>query len=72
MNNERIEYLESRLGKTQAERNKLEKKYQSNFEKYASYMGNGVYAWQDIYANDTRKLFLMGVLRQEGITFKEE
>jgi len=70
--NDRIKYLESRLGKTKAEREKLEKKYQSNFEKYARYMGNGVYTWKGIYTNDTRELFLMGVLRQEGITFKEE
>lgn len=68
----RVEYLESRLGKTKAEREKIETKYREKFDKYAQYMGNGVYSWRGILSTDTRELFLMGVLRQEGITYKEE
>lgn len=69
---ERIKYLEGRLGKTKKQREIIEAKYQSSFERFAQYLGDGVYTWRGIYSNDTRKLFLMGVLRQEGITFKTD
>jgi hypothetical protein len=47
-------------------------KYMSNFEKYARYLGNGVYSWKGLYSTDTRELFLMGALMSEGIKFKEQ
>jgi len=68
---ERIKYLETRLGATRKEREAKEAKYQENFNKYARYMGNGVYSWFGILCDDTRELFLMGVLRKENISFIE-
>lgn len=47
-------------------------KYGKVFEKQAQYMGNGVYAWHSIYANNTRKLFLLGVLAREGVEVPDE
>ena len=67
---ERIEYLESRI--PEEDRNTLEKKHSKNFSKYARYMGNGVYKWKGMYSTDTRELFLLGILKSEGIEFKEE
>lgn len=68
MNRNREEYLLSKIPKGLD----YETKYWSNFKKYATFMGNGVYQWKGILANDTRTLFLMGVLRSERIDFKEE
>lgn len=65
---ERIKYLESRL----PEGLDINEKYGSKFDKYARYMGNGVYQWDGILATDTRELFLMGVLNREKIDYKEE
>jgi len=50
---ERIKYLETRLGATRKEREAKEAKYQENFNKYARYMGNGVYSWMGILSDDT-------------------
>ena len=65
---ERIMYLESKLPKGID----FNEKYGKNFDKYARYMGNGVYSWKGLLATDTRELFLLGVLRSEGVEFKEE
>lgn len=65
---ERIKYLEKKIPKGLD----IEKKYGENFNKYARYMGNGVYSWKGLVATDTRELFLIGILRSEGIKFKEE
>lgn len=46
-------------------------KYWSNFEKYARYMGNGVYSWKDMLSNSTSELFYMGILRSEQIKFEQ-
>ena len=64
----RINYLEKKLPKGID----VNDKYGKNFDKYARYMGNGVYSWKGLMTADTRELFLIGVLRSEGITFKEE
>ena len=64
----RTEYLESKLPKGLD----VEKKYGDTFNKYARYMGNGVYSWGGDVATDTRELFLIGILRRENIKFKEE
>jgi hypothetical protein len=59
MNNQRrIEYLESLLPVNEE---KLEKKYWSLFERQAMYLGNGIYKWCNVFSNDTRELWLMGV-----------
>ena len=47
-------------------------KYEANFNKYARYMGNGVYSWKGIYATDIRILFLTGILMSEKIDIKNE
>ena len=47
-------------------------KYRSEFNKFARYMGNGVYQWNGIYSSDTAELFLMGVLSREGIEYEYE
>lgn len=44
-----------------------EKKYVNNFENWATFLGNGVYQWRGIYHSDTRILFLIGILKCEGI-----
>jgi hypothetical protein len=62
----RIKYLESKIPSDLD----YEAKYYNNFTKYARYIGNGVYAWRDIHATNTRELFLMGVLKMEKINFK--
>jgi len=67
MSEQRIKYLESKLPKNVD----LESKYRNNFEKYSRYGGNGVYIWKGIRATDTCELFLMGILKSEGIKFKE-
>jgi hypothetical protein len=79
----RIEYLESKLpekvgmvvnenGTKVMKKVSVDEKYRDNFEKYATYMGNGVYQWKGAVANDTRVLYLIAVLRSEGIVFKED
>ena len=68
MNHTRIEYLESLLP---TEEDKLDKKYWTKFEKYATYKGNGVYQWVGIVANCTRELWLMGVLHYENVEFEQ-
>lgn len=65
---DRVKYLESLLPLSE---DVLSERYWSNFEKYASYLGNGVYSWTGILANDTRELWLMGVLWKEGIEFEQ-
>lgn len=67
-NNVRETYLLSKIPKGLD----YDTKYHDNFKKYARYMGNSIYTWKGIYASDTRILYLTGVLRSEGITFKEE
>ena len=65
------------INKPESARNKreittdVETKYRSNFEKYASYLGHGVYQWRGATATDTRELFLLVVLRAENVKFKE-
>jgi hypothetical protein len=65
---ERIKYLESKLPKDLD----YDLKYGESFAKYARYMGNGVYSWKGLFATDTRELFLIGILRSEGVKFKDE
>lgn len=62
----RIKYLQSKLPKDVD----LEKKYEKDFAKQASYMGNGIYSFAGAYASDTREVFLMGILGIEGIEYK--
>lgn len=64
----RTNYLESKLPKDLD----VDKKYRENFNRYSRYMGNGVYSWKGLFADDTRELFLIGCLRSENIKFKEE
>ena len=65
---QRVKYLESLLPYDESE---LNKKYKYNFERYATYLGNGVYQWGGIACSDIRELWLMGVLSREGIEFKQ-
>jgi hypothetical protein len=65
----RIKELESLLPEPEEV---YEVKYAEKFEKYATYMGNGVYQWRGLYAPDTRMLWLLGVLRLENIEIKDE
>ena len=65
---DREQYLESLIPKDLD----YEAKYKDNFDKYATYTGNGTYHWKGIRASCTMILFLTGVLRQEGIYFEEE
>lgn len=52
---ERIKYLENLLPSKE-----IEDKHWKNFEKHATYLGNGVYQWCGIISPNTRALFLMG------------
>ncbi len=63
--NDRIKYLEYLVNE------EMEDKYRGNFEKYATYRGNGVYYWKEIYSTDTRELFLLGILEAEKIKYKK-
>jgi len=65
---ERENYLLSKIPKGLD----YDSKYGDNFNKYARYMGNGVYSWKGIHATDTRILFLTGVLISEKVHFKQE
>lgn len=64
----RIEHLESKLPKDLDH----EAKYRQNFNKYASYLGNGVYEYRGIKATDTAELYLLYVLTTERIEFKQQ
>lgn len=66
-NKDRIDYLESLI----PEGLDVNEKYGKNFDKYARYMGNGIYSYHGLFATDTRELFLMTSLFREGIKFKE-
>ena len=44
-----------------------ENKYEENFNKFSTFMGNGVYQWSGLFASDIRELFLIGILKKEGI-----
>jgi hypothetical protein len=61
--NKRIEWLESLI----PEGVDIDEKYFDRFAKYARYMGNGVYQYHGMYSTDTRELFLITSLLQEGI-----
>ena len=63
----RIEWLESLIPKGVD----IDKKYFDKFTKYTRYMGNGVYQYRNIYSTDTRELFLLTSLIQEGIDVSE-
>ena len=65
----RIKYLQGLM--TEDKWQEAENKYRAKFDKYATYMGNGVYQWRGIYSNDTAELFLIGILRINNIPFKE-
>lgn len=64
----REEYLLSKIPKELD----YDKKYFNNFEKWATYMGGGVYQWRGLFNSCTRLLFLEGVLMQERIEFKTD
>jgi len=53
---------------------KVQDKHFNKFSKQARYLGNGVYniPGTNLYANDTRDLFLMFCAAQEGIEFEKE
>lgn len=75
-NKNRIEYLESLMPKTCIDKktNKtmtVDEKYSDSFSKYAVYLGNGVYSWRGIVSTDTQELYMLVVLRCEGIDFEE-
>jgi hypothetical protein len=63
----RIKWLESLIPKGVD----IDKKYFDRFAKNACYMGNGVYQYRDIYSTDTRELFLITSLMQEGINVSQ-
>lgn len=67
MDAERIKYLENLLPEDEAV---LDKKYRGGFEKYATYLGNGMYQWNGCVSTCTRELWLMGVLHREKINYK--
>ena len=69
MSNVRIEYLESLLP---VKEEILKERYFDEFDKYATYTGNGTYNWLGITASDTRELWLMGILFKEGIEYEQE
>ena len=69
MGKKRIKYLESLLPQPEVD---IEPKYRKEFEKFARYLGNGIYSWMGIYSNDTRELWLMGVLAREGIEYEDK
>ena len=58
------EYLEAKLPK------EIDPKYIEQFEKYARYVGNGIYEWRGNMSTCTRQLFAMGVLSILNIKFK--
>ena len=58
-----IQKLEKKITK------EMEEKHYPRFEKYASYLGNGVYGIRGLYSTDTRELFLMFVAKEEGIEY---
>lgn len=62
-----IKYLESLLPRAESI---FEKKYKSNFKKFATYTGD-TYIWNDVLAKTPRELWLMGILDKEGINYKE-
>lgn len=68
MNNARIEYLENLLPINE---DVLEERHFKQFEKYATYTGNGTYYWLGIRSTDTRELWLMGVLSKEGVEYEQ-
>lgn len=49
-----------------------EDKYFKEFSKQARYYGHGVYGWHTIKADDTRKVFLLGIAAREGVCITEE
>jgi hypothetical protein len=61
-----VKQLESIISK------EIQDKYFNKFSKQAAYLGNGVYTIPatNLYANDTRDLFLMFCAVHEGIQFK--
>jgi len=65
----RVKYLEGLLPKPEDE---IDSMYAQRFNKYATYLGNGVYQWGGIIASDLRELYLMGVLSREGVQYRQE
>lgn len=62
---EKIKDLEKKISK------KLEEKHWKQFERQASFLGNGIYGWRGVYSTDTRELFLMGIALVEGIKYEK-
>lgn len=67
----REKFLESKF-ESEEQMEALEKKYWDSFDKQARYMGGGCYSWANIFATDTRELFLLGILGIEGIYNEDE
>ena len=51
---------------------KMEEKYRDKFDRFARYMGNGIYEIGGHRSTDTRELFLMFVADREKIKFNTE
>lgn len=64
----RIKYLESLLPSDEDSKQKIDDAW-VQFDKYATYLGNGVYQWLGIVAKDSRELFLMGCLHKLNIPY---
>lgn len=62
----RLTYLKSKVS------DELEEKYGKNFNRMATYRGNGVYEWAGVFSTDIRELFLLGIIGIEGIKIRGE
>jgi hypothetical protein len=60
----RLKYLKSKVS------DELEEKYRHSFDRSATYRGNGVYEWANVFSTDTRELFLLGIIGIEGIKIR--
>jgi len=45
-------------------------KYWEQYKKECKFEGPNMYRWGHMYSNDTKELFLMGVLVREGVKFE--
>ncbi len=71
MTNERQTELEEKFVEANVSLDELTPKYERSFSNTARYLNNGIYVWGDVYASDTRELWLLGILAFEGIYVEE-
>ena len=65
----RYKYLLNKFPDTEE---RMKEKYWGDFLKRAHFVSAGLYKWHTVYASEPRELWLVGVLKLEGIEYEHD